>query len=101
MQNFKLKLPAELKESHASELYRTYAAFYDRPATMRMVEVETGILRPNICRYVAYLEATGLIQKVRIGYCPFTRHRAGFYSTNPFIYNRIQAVSQLNLEFNS
>jgi hypothetical protein len=63
------------------ELLVTYIAFMRRPATMRMVEVSTGILRPNICRYVAKLKNMGLITLVGKGLCPHTFHLAGFYTT--------------------
>jgi hypothetical protein len=63
------------------ELLVTYIAFMPKPATMRMVEVSTGILRPNICRYVARLKKLGLITFQGQGYCPHTKHLAGFYIT--------------------
>ncbi len=63
------------------ELLVTYIAFMPKPATMRMVEVSTGILRPSICRYVARLKKLGLIALVGQGYCPHTKHLAGFYTT--------------------
>ena len=65
-----------------NELYRIIHAFFNEPATMRMVEVKTGILRPNICRYVARLKRKGQIKLTGYGLCPFTKHLAGFYTTN-------------------
>jgi len=72
------------------ELLVTYIAFMPKPATMRMIEVSTGILRPNICRYVARLRKLGLISFEGLDYCPHTKHLAGFYSTannNPWHFN--------------
>jgi hypothetical protein len=63
------------------ELWLTYIAFMPKPATMRMIEVSTGILRPNICRYVARLKKLGLIEFEGQGFCPHTKHLAGFYTT--------------------
>lgn len=60
-----------------------FAAFYRQPKTMLMVSIETGILRANICRFIAELEKQGRIKLVRKGICPITKHRAGFYTTNP------------------
>lgn len=62
---------------------RTFEAFHGDPKTMMQVSVETGILRPNICRYVAQFEKHGKIVKVREDRCPITKHTAGFYSTDP------------------
>ena len=59
-----------------------FQAFYGQPKTMLMVAVETGILRANICRYVAKWEKENRICIVRKGICPISKHRAGFYTTN-------------------
>lgn len=80
-----------------SELIKTYSAFYREPSTMRMIEVQTGILRPNICRYVARLIREGRIRLVRIAYCPHTKHLAGFYCTNPEIYKHCKLSIQYQL----
>lgn len=58
-------------------------AFSSKPKTMLMVAVETGILRANICRYLRHYQSVGLIQFVKYGCCAISRHRAGFYSSNP------------------
>lgn len=39
-----------------------YQSFKEHPKTMLDVSLETGILRANICRYVADMEDKGLIQ---------------------------------------
>lgn len=76
-----------LKDNYfRNQFQSTKEAFFQAPATMRMIEVQTGILRPNICRYVRTMSNSGIIQVVRIGLCPETRHRAGFYSTNPDLF---------------
>jgi hypothetical protein len=36
-----------------AQMKRVFAAFKRKPSTMLMVSIETGILRANICRYVA------------------------------------------------
>lgn len=66
-----------------------FQAFYGQPKTMLMVAVETGILRANICRYVSQLEKHNLIRLVRKGICPISKHRAGFYTTNPELFPSI------------
>ncbi len=66
-----------------------FQAFYNQPKTMLMVAVETGILRANICRYVAELQKQNRISIVRKGFCPISKHRAGFYTTNPELFPSI------------
>ena len=65
-----------------NQLKEVFRAFYERPKTMLMVSNETGILRANICRYVAELEKKNLITLTDIKICPISKHRAGFYTTN-------------------
>ncbi|NCD68087.1 hypothetical protein [Mucilaginibacter agri] len=90
--------PVERKRSKDSnELLRTFSAFFKEPSTMRMVEVQTGILRPNICRYVARLQKSGKIKLIKFGHCPYTKHIAGFYSTNPAFEGKAQIGLQYGL----
>lgn len=53
---------------------------FSTPKTMLMVSIETGILRANICRYVAYWKDTNEITLHYRGNCPISKCRAGFYS---------------------
>lgn len=69
------------------QLQTVYNAFAQRPKTMLQVSFETGILRANICRYVAEFDRQDLIKLYRKGLCPITKHRAGFYTTNPDLFN--------------
>lgn len=62
---------------------RTFEAFRERPRTMLEVAKTTGILRGNICRYVAHFRKHGKIVEVKQGSCPVSKHSAGFYSTDP------------------
>ncbi len=68
-----------MNKDHRAQIRRTAAAFYNHPKTMLMVSVETGILRANICRYVAKLRQYDNIRLIRKGICPISEHRAGFY----------------------
>ena len=71
------------KDTHfQAQMQRVFAALYRQPKTMLMVSIETGILRANICRYVAKWEKENRICIVRKGFCPISKHRAGFYTTN-------------------
>jgi hypothetical protein len=51
-----------------------FAAFFEQPKTMLMVEVETGIMRSNICRYVAKWKKRETISIVSFGICPISKH---------------------------
>ena len=79
---------SEYKKLQA-QMKRVFAALYRQPKTMLMVSIETGILRANICRYVAELERENCIKIVRKGICPISKHRAGFYTTNPELFPAI------------
>lgn len=61
----------------------TFRSFAQRPKTMLQVSIETGILRANICRYVASFEKVDKIARIRKGICPISKHPAVFYSTDP------------------
>lgn len=55
-----------------------FAAF-SKPKTMLQVEIETGIMRSNITRYVATWERSGKIKRLGTGLCPISKHKSGFY----------------------
>lgn len=59
-----------------------YRSFMERPKTMFQVEKETGVVRPNICRFVAMMEEDGVIQLLYKADCPISGYRAGFYTTD-------------------
>ena len=69
-----------------AQMQRVFAALYRQPKTMLMVSIETSILRASICRYVAKWEKENRICIVRKGICPISKHRAGFYTTNPDLF---------------
>lgn len=71
------------------QMKTVFAALYRQPKTMLMVSIETDILRANICRYVAEWEKQNCIGMVRKGICPISKHRAGFYTTNPELFPAI------------
>lgn len=57
-------------------------AFSKEPKTMLQVSIETGVLRANICRFIAQWQLEDAITLIRMGICPISKHKAGFYSTN-------------------
>lgn len=86
------------KSTHfQAQMKRVFAALYRQPKTMLMVSVETGILRANICRYVAEWEKENRICIVRKGICPISKHRAGFYTTNPDLFPIVEPSNTVKL----
>lgn len=74
------------------QMKRVFDAFFSQPKTMLMVEVETGILRPNICRYVSNMRKSQSIEIVRLGTCPISKYpRVQYLTTDPRLFpNSIQ-----------
>jgi len=66
---------------------KVFSSLYRQPKTMLMVEVETGIMRSNICRYVDKWRKQNRIEIVRFGICPISKS-AGvqFLTTNPELF---------------
>lgn len=86
------------KSTHfQAQMKRVFAALYRQPKTMLMVSTETGILRANICRYVAEWEKENRICIVRKGSCPISKHRAGFYTTNPELFPIVEHSNTVKL----
>jgi len=86
------------KNTHfQAQLKRVFAALYRQPKTMLMVSIETGILRANICRYVAEWGKENRICIVRKGICPISKHRAGFYTTNPDLFPIVEPSNTVKL----
>lgn len=69
------------------QMKRVFAAFQRKPSTMLMVSIETGILRANICRYVAKWQKHNRIQRIETGICEISKHRSGYYSTDKSLFN--------------
>jgi len=76
-----------------AQMKRVFTAFYSNPKTMLMVSIETGILRANICRYVAIWEKENRIKEVQKGICSISKHGAGFYTTDPELFQVIDEPS--------
>lgn len=75
------------------QMKKVFAAFYKQPKTMLTVSIETGILRANICRYVAKWRKRNCIRVEKYGICPISKHRAGYYTTNPENFPAIVELS--------
>lgn len=70
--------------------YQTvFQSFKEHPKTMLDVSLETGILRANICRYVADMEDKGLIQLLYKAGDGNTKFTAGYYTTDKELFNQV------------
>ncbi len=77
------------KDKHFEvQMKRVSAAFKRKPSTMLMVSIETGILRANICRYIAKWQKQGSIHLLKQGLCKVSKHRAGYYTTDTNLFTQ-------------
>ena len=67
-----------------------YQSFLERPKTMLDVFLQTGVLRANICRYVADMEDRGIIQLLYKKEDSHTKFRAGYYTTDKALFQKIK-----------
>lgn len=73
-----------------SQYQIVYRSFKERPKTMLDVFLETGILRANICRYVADMEDKGLIQLLYKMDDVHTKFKAGYYTTDKILFREVE-----------
>lgn len=81
----------QLRDKHfQAQMKRVFVAFYRQPKTMLMVEVETGIMRSNICWFAREWRKSNCIKVVRKGICPISK-RGGVQhlTTNPEMFPAI------------
>ena len=77
------------KDKHFEvQMKRVFAAFKRKPSTMLMVSIDTGILRANICRYVAKWQKSNSIHLLKQGLCKVSKHRAVYYSTDTNLFTQ-------------
>jgi len=70
-----------------TQFEKVLRAFFEEPKTMKMVDVETKVMRENVCRYVRRLRKQSRIAIVKYGRCPITHdNHVGFYTTNPDLF---------------
>ena len=85
------------KSTHfQAQMKRVFTALYRQPKTMLMVSIETGILRANICRYIAKLRKQNSIRIVQKSICPISKRRAGYYTTNPELFPIVESSKMFN-----
>jgi predicted transcriptional regulator len=71
-----------MKESKIRSQRRiVYDILKDSPQTTKMLQVNTGIPRENITRYIATLEKAKKVTVVKKASCEITKHSAKYYSS--------------------
>ena len=77
------------KDNHfETQMKRVFEAFKRKPSTMLMVSFETGILRANLCRYIAKWQKSNSIHKLKQGLCKVSKHRAYYYTTDTNLFSQ-------------
>lgn len=82
-----------LDEKKRTQLIKVFESFYNSPKTMMEVEVDSGIMRSNVCYYVSDLRKSRLIQNLGKRVCTITKHQATAYTTNPALFIPITQAS--------
>lgn len=75
-----------------AQMDKVFKAFKEEPSTMLMVSVKSGILRANICRYVAAWEKQGRIAEVKNELCKISKFPAGYYTTDTKLFPKSNQV---------
>lgn len=84
------------EERQATQMQRVYDCFAERPRTMLDVSIATGILRANICRYVAKWRKAGMIQVHHLAKDVHTRMMCAYLTTDTALFSQ-PLFNQLNL----
>ena len=76
-----------LEQGKDKQLNMVFSAFFESPKTMKEVDMETTIMRENICRYVRTLRQKNRIALVGYRKCKVTGNgKVGIYTTNPELF---------------
>ncbi|WP_035669443.1 hypothetical protein [Flavobacterium sp. 83] len=74
-------------KNETDQLRKVFNAFFENPMTMKEVDVYTGIMRENICRYVMTFRNENRIELIGYRKCSITGHnKVGIYTTNPDLF---------------
>ena len=65
---------------------KVFNSLKESPKTMLMVAKETGIERASVCWFVRDVRKNSLVQVHKISYCPITKHRAVFLTTDKSLF---------------
>ena len=74
------------KDKKIDQLSKVFQSFFDSPKTMKECDIDSGIMRENITRYVRTFRQSKSIAVIRKRYCMVTKHLANEYTTNPLLF---------------
>ena len=78
------------------QLKKVFNAFFEFPKTMKEVDIETSVMRENICRYVRTLRNENRIALVSYRKCKITgNNKVGTYTTNPDLFPKSNQLKLL------
>lgn len=73
--------------TQAQQTKKVFNSFFEFPKTMKEVDIETSVMRENICRYVRTLRNENRIALVGYRKCKITgNNKVGIYTTNPDLF---------------
>lgn len=83
-------------QTRRNQVRKVFEAFREAPKTMKMVSVETGIQRANICWYIRDFRQQNKVALVKEDRCSITKHPAQYLTTDP---DKVEAIhNQLELQ---
>ena len=65
---------------------KVFNSLKESPKTMLMVAKETGIERASVCWFVRSFRKNDTVRIFKVGYCPITKHRAAFLTTDKELF---------------
>jgi hypothetical protein len=65
---------------------KVFNSLNESPKTMLMVAKETGIERASVCWFVRDFRKNNKVRVHKIGYCPITKHKAAFLTTDKALF---------------
>ncbi|MFR0679409.1 hypothetical protein [Dysgonomonas mossii] len=75
--------PTQSKYSYIRLQKQTVLKYFrDHTTTMYACEKDTGVSRPNICRYIVELEENGQITRLPKATCPISGQMAHYFTTS-------------------
>ena len=84
------------KDKKIDQLSKVFQSFFDSPKTMKECDIDSGIMRENITRYVRTFRQSKSIVVIRKRYCKVTQHLANEYSTNPDLFPKPTQLTLFN-----
>ncbi|MBE7686269.1 hypothetical protein F7647_09385 [Tenacibaculum piscium] len=75
------------KDTENNQLTKVYDALKVKPMTMLEVDVFTGVMRSNICRYISSLREQNKVMIIRKRKCTISKYLyVNEYTTNPSLF---------------